>query len=129
LDFSLKCVKVMMGHLHALDILTRGADEVVVMVVRVKQFVPLHAIKDIDLREDVVVRQEVELSIYSRLIHRGMLLRNLLQELGGGHRLVRGNERLDHSLANLRDAEAFRPQGFDQLLRGGVLRCLIGQDL
>ena len=32
LDFSLKCVKVVMGHLYALDILTRGADEVVVMV-------------------------------------------------------------------------------------------------
>ena len=63
LDFSLKCVKVVMGHLYALDILTRGADEVVVMVVRVKQFVPLHAIKDIDLREDLFVRQEVELPI------------------------------------------------------------------
>jgi hypothetical protein len=63
LDFSLKCVKVMMGHLHALDILTRGADEVVVMVVRVKQFVPLHSIKDIDLREDLFVRQEIELAI------------------------------------------------------------------
>ena len=63
LNLSLKGVKVVVGHLNALDILTRGAHEVVVMVVRVKQFVPLHAIKDIDLREDLLVRQEIELPI------------------------------------------------------------------
>jgi hypothetical protein len=33
LDFSLKGVKVVMGHLNALNILARGADEVMVMVI------------------------------------------------------------------------------------------------
>ena len=69
LDFSLKSMKVMMGYLNALDVLARGADEVVMMVVRMEQLVPLHAIKDIYLREDLFVRQEVELSVDSGFIH------------------------------------------------------------
>ena len=44
LDLPLKRMKVVVGHLNTLNISARGAHEVVVMVVGVKQFVTLHAV-------------------------------------------------------------------------------------
>jgi hypothetical protein len=59
LDLALKGVQIVVGHLNALNISARGAHEVVVMVVWVEQFVPFHSIKDIYLREDFFIREEV----------------------------------------------------------------------
>ncbi len=69
LDLALKGVQVVMGDLNALNVSARGAYEVVVVVIGVEDLVPLHSIKDIDLREDLVVRQKVELSIDSCLVY------------------------------------------------------------
>jgi hypothetical protein len=108
LNLSLKGVKVVMGYLDALDVLARGADEVVMMVVRVEQFVSLHPIEDIDLREDLVVREEVELSVDRGFIYGGVFLRDLIKELRSRHRLARRHERLDHRLTYLGDSKALR---------------------
>ena len=116
LDLSLKSVEIVVGNLDALDIPARGADEVVVMVVRMKQLVALHPIKDIDLGEDLVVREKVELSVNRRLIHGGVFLRNLLKKLRSGDRLACRDERLDHRLSNLGDAKAFGSERVDELL-------------
>ena len=49
LNLSLKCVEVVVGYLNALDIFARGAHKVVVMVVRMKKFIALHPVEDVDL--------------------------------------------------------------------------------
>ncbi len=55
LDLTLKGVKVVMWNLHALDILARGTNEVVMMVVRMKKFISLHTVEDVDLGKDLIV--------------------------------------------------------------------------
>ena len=108
LDLSLKGVKVVVRYLNALDILARGAHQVVMMVVRMEQFVPLHPIQNIYLREDLIIRKEIELSVDRGFVDRGVFVGHLLKKLGGGDRLARRDKRLNHRLTDLGDAKALR---------------------
>ena len=81
LYFSLKSVQIVVWHFNALDVAAGGAHEVVMVVVRVNDLVALHAIKDIYLREDLIVSEKIELSIDRGFVHRGVFHRNLLKKL------------------------------------------------
>jgi hypothetical protein len=106
LDLSLKGVQIVMGNLYALNISARRTNEVMVMVVGMKEFVTFHTVEDIDLGEDLVVRKEVELSVDRGFVHRRMPLRDLFKKLWRRYRLACRDKGLDHCLTDLCDAEA-----------------------
>ena len=81
LYISLKGVQIVVRHFDTLNVAAGGAYEVMMVVVWVKDFVPFHPVEDIYLRQDLIVSEEVELSIDSGFVNRGVFHRNLLKEL------------------------------------------------
>ena len=83
LYFSLKGVKIMVRHFHALNVTAGGAYEVVMVVVWMEDLVPFHAVEDVYFGEDLIVGEEVELSVDGGLINGWMFQRDLLKQLWG----------------------------------------------
>jgi hypothetical protein len=55
-------------HFNTLYLATLGAYEVVVMVVGWNSFITLCSVQDINLRDHLIVHQEVEFSVYGRFV-------------------------------------------------------------
>ena len=73
LYFLLKSVQIVVWYFNALNVAARGAYEVVMVVVRVEYLVAFHAIEDVYFRQNLIVREEIELSVDGGLVNGGVL--------------------------------------------------------